>query len=192
MIRWAVFVSGQGSNLENVLHLEKSKALKSQKVSCVVADRVCPAIDKARKASKPVFVLSPKEEKFDQQLISFLKEYRVNRIFLLGYMKILPASFLSRWAKPIINLHPSLLPKYKGLHAIEQAFEAGDSELGPSLHDVVDDLDSGQILLQKSFPRLQDDDLQSISKKMHETEHELVQEYLLKLDKSVASEHELR
>lgn len=182
MIRWAVFVSGNGSNLQNFLDLEAQNKIRKNQIRLVVADKQCRALERAQKANKPSTVLSPKAEGFVQNLIKSLEENEIDRIFLMGYMKILPSEFFRAWNKPILNLHPSLLPKYKGLHAIQKAYEAGDPELGVTIHEVVEELDSGPILKQSRLNRNEAESLESLTERIHRLEHQLVAEYLFELE----------
>src|SRR4051812_5315875 len=109
-LRWAVFVSGSGTNLQNFIDLESQ--LLNQKLVAVVADRECKALERARVAHKDTLCLSPKDPHFNSETLDFLNSHGVNRIFLMGYMRILSKEFLAAWKDPILNLHPSLLPKY--------------------------------------------------------------------------------
>ncbi len=184
-LRWAVFVSGEGSNLQNVLDLEAAGALKNQVVIAVHADRECPGIARARNYKKAIFVESPKQAQFEDHLLEFLAENRIDRLLLLGYMRILKGSFLRRWAKPVINLHPSLLPRYPGLNAIDQALQAGDREIGVTLHEVVEQVDAGPILKQyrlEVVPGVSRDD---IVMQVHQRERELVRDFLVELDSAI-------
>lgn len=182
MIRWGIFASGEGTNLQNVLDLEGSGKLPNQQISCVHVDRPCRAELRAKTAHKAILHLSSKAEDYEIQLLNFLRIHNVDRIFLLGYMRVLKASFLKAWSKPIINLHPSLLPAHKGLRAIERAFEAGDAELGVSLHEVTEILDSGRLLLQLKWSRPKAASLTEIENKIHQLEYEVVRQYLIDLD----------
>lgn len=177
-------MSGEGSNLSQVLHLEKIEALKHQKVVLVHSNRACPALEKAKAAQKPVHLQNFKEADAWARLLEVLSAHQVERIFLLGYLKILPPEFLEAWAKPIVNLHPSLLPKYKGLHAAQRAFDSGDLEGGVSLHEVVAELDSGQLISQIRFQRAEGEAWETYWKKIRESEKKIVEDYLLSLESS--------
>jgi len=181
-IRWAIFVSGNGSNLQNVLELEKNGLIPQQEIILIHADRECRALERAVEFDKVSWKSSPKSPDFLEDLLKQLSSLAVDRIFLLGYMRILSAQFLLKWQKPVVNLHPSLLPKYRGLEAIRQAYEAGDPLVGVSLHEVVEELDSGPVILQRSLTRHPDENLESLTQRIHRLEHELVREYLLSLE----------
>lgn len=180
-LRWAVFVSGRGTNLQNFLELEKSN-LVHQKIAAVYADRECPAVERARVFGKPYFILDPKAEAYISRLLEFLETQDIHRIFLLGYMRILPKDFLTKWNKPIINLHPSLLPHYKGLNAIKRAYEAGEEKLGVSLHEVTTELDSGPLISQKQLIRAPGESFEDLEARIHALEREIVRDYLFDLE----------
>jgi len=182
-IRWAVFVSGEGSNLQNFLDLE-SFGLKRNEIVAVHADRGCRAIERARRSGKNILISSSKDPSYEEQLVDFLQKCKVDRIFLLGYMKILSGRFLSLWNKPIVNLHPSLLPKYPGLHAIERAFHAKEAELGVSLHEVTGRLDDGPLLRQLRFTRKGRESLAMVEEEVHCWERQIVRDYLFDLERT--------
>ena len=105
-------------------------------------------------------------------MIELFKAWRVDLIVLAGYMRIIknPSAFPA----PMINVHPSLLPKYKGLHAIEQAMEAGEEFAGCTVHYVNEELDGGEIILQKEVPILPDDDIESLTKAVQRMEYSIL------------------
>jgi len=182
MTRWAVFVSGRGSNLQNFLNLESE--LQKSKVVAVYANKECPAIERSKKAEKPALVLSPKEEGHSTKLLSFLKANEVQAIFMLGYMRILSSDFLKAWEGEIVNLHPSLLPKYPGLQAIERSYQSGDEFVGVSLHRVIEEVDAGGLLKQSKMKREPSWSLEETEEKLHELEKRIVREYLFDLEKN--------
>lgn len=181
-VRWAVFASGNGTNLQNFLDIEDR--LKKQELIAVYADRECMAIDRARRAGKEIFVLDPNREGATTQILQFLKSLKINSIFLLGYMRLLKPDFLDDWTFPILNLHPSLLPKHKGLNAIKKAYDAGDTQVGVSIHLVTVDLDSGPLIRQTALERRQGESLEELEKRIHELEYEIVRELLFDLESS--------
>jgi phosphoribosylglycinamide formyltransferase-1 len=180
-LRWAVFASGRGSNFKNFLTFESS--LRNQSIVCLHADRLCPAAQLAEEAQKSVLVLSPKISSYEERLLAFLRENDVNAIFLLGFMRLLKPGFLNRWKGAIVNLHPSRLPDFKGRDAIRQAHEAGVKTLGVSLHRVVEQVDSGEILRQKVFERDFSLSLEALELEFHRQEHELVRQFVFDLDR---------
>ncbi|PIR22839.1 MAG: phosphoribosylglycinamide formyltransferase [Deltaproteobacteria bacterium CG11_big_fil_rev_8_21_14_0_20_45_16] len=182
LTRWAVFVSGEGSNLQNILTLESEGELKSQSIELVVANKSCPAIEKAQRYSKNNVVVDFRNPEVWAELLEVLNQAKIDKIFLLGFMKIISSGFIRSWAKPIVNLHPSLLPQYKGLQAIERAFVAKEERMGVSLHEVVAELDSGPILKQAELWRIPGESLEVLTERFHKLEHKLVRDYLLDLD----------
>ena len=107
--------------------------------------------------------------KDEEKMIELFKVWRVDLIVLAGYMRVIqnPDAFPA----PIINVHPSLLPKYKGLHAVEQAMQSGDEETGCTVHYVNEELDGGEIILQGKVPILPDDDIESLTKAIQRMEY---------------------
>lgn len=181
MSRWAVFVSGEGTNLQNFLDLEKSK-LKNQILAAVISDRVCRGLERAKEYQKPTLTLSPKSPNWVEEVLAFLKLHQVDSIFLLGYMRILSPDFLKAWKGRLINLHPSWLPAYPGVESVRRAFEAGEKFFGVSLHEVVEVVDAGPILRQISFPRKPDHTFEQVLAEVHQHERKIVGDYLLDLD----------
>ena len=140
--RIAIFVSGSGSTLQALLDMQEYLC-----IGLVVTNKKkCLAVTKARRFGIPVLYFE--RTMTYSQLNLILKTYKINSLFLAGFMKIVPADFLSEWVGHIFNIHPSLLPKYKGLNAFERALEQKDST-GASIHHVVEGVDEGEVILQK-------------------------------------------
>lgn len=138
--RWAVFISGRGSNLQALLDQQLDVAL-------VVTNKpLAPGVFKARRFGIPVYVLGADWSQLQQELC----RCQISQILLLGFMKIVPESFIQLWKGSIFNLHPSLLPEFKGLKAFERSIKE-KFDLGCSYHEVTAELDSGKVILQKSF-----------------------------------------
>ena len=134
-----------------------------------IRDRQCGAVKRAAKFGIPHVRVPHKDE---DKMIELFKVWNVDLIVLAGYMRVIknPAAFPA----PIINIHPSLLPKYKGLHAIEQALDSGDEITGVSVHYVNEELDGGEIILQQEVPILPDDDLESLTKAIQRIEYAIL------------------
>lgn len=140
--RWAVLISGRGSNLARLLdHLDEIP------LALVVSSKAsADGLAKARRAGVPVHVL---EKKIDWAALSSLLRTRgVSHVCLAGFMKIVPPKFVAEWRGRIVNLHPSLLPKYPGLESISVAYAAGD-DIGVTVHEVDEGVDTGRIILQR-------------------------------------------
>ncbi|MFP5520503.1 MAG: formyltransferase family protein [Bdellovibrionia bacterium] len=139
--RWAIFISGRGSNLQSLLDL------KSHQIKVVVSSsQKCLGLFRARRAGVPVIFFGKNGNW--QELISQLKQMGVNSIFLLGYMKLVPAELIDAFTPAIYNLHPSLLPQFPGLDAINLSYQA-QGRMGATVHQVTTEMDAGPILLQK-------------------------------------------
>ena len=179
-IRWAIFVSGNGSNLQNLLDLEAARKFKRHQIVAVYADKDCPALARAQKFGKATLLRSPRDS---DEILAFLAEHRIDQIFLLGFMRLLKVEFLKKWAKPILNLHPSALPKYPGLDSIARAVAAKEPYLGVSLHEVIEAVDAGPLLRQITFPIAAfKDDLEKITAEVHRLERQMVADYFFDLD----------
>ena len=154
--------SGNGTNFENILRT----CTKHEVVLMIHNKKKCGALKRAAKFGIPHCYINHKDE--DNMIVLF-ETYKVDLIVLAGYMRVIknPAAFPA----PIINIHPSLLPKYKGLHAIEQALDSGDKVTGVSVHYVNEDLDGGEIISQQEVPILPDDDIVSLTKAIQRIEY---------------------
>lgn len=146
MKKWAVFISGRGSNLQTLLDSSEENRI----VLVVSSTAKAPGLLKARRMGIPTLVLPKKVEW--SELSQILRQHSVQRIFLAGFMKLIPASFLSDWKNAVLNVHPSLLPAFPGLYAIEKSFEA-KADMGVTIHVVIPEMDAGPIVLQKKAPR---------------------------------------
>ena len=164
-MRLGVMCSGNGTNFENILRT----CTKHEVVVMIHNKKKCGALKRAAKFGVPHCYVNAKDE---EKMIDLFRVWRVDLIVLAGYMRIIknPDAF----PVPIINVHPSLLPKYKGLHAVEQAMESGDKETGCTVHYVNEELDGGEIILQGKVPILPDDDIVSLTKAIQRQEYALL------------------
>jgi len=156
--------SGNGTNFENIV--TNPLCNKHEVVLMIHNTKQCGAIARAAKLGIPHVRVPHKDE---EKMIELFKVWRVDLIVLAGYMRVIknPAAFPA----PIINIHPSLLPKYKGLHAIEQALDSGDDVTGVSVHYVNEELDGGEIILQEEVPIMPNDDIKSLTKAIQRKEY---------------------
>ena len=159
--------SGSGTNFQNIL--TNPICNKNEVVLMITNKKKCGAIKRAAKFGVPHCYVNHKDE---EQMIELFKVWRVDLIVLAGYMRVIknPAAFPA----PIINVHPSLLPKYKGLHAVEQAIDSGDEVTGCTVHYVNEELDGGEIILQGEVPILPDDDIISLTKAIQRQEYAIL------------------
>ena len=149
MAKIAVFASGNGSNFEVLAKsFMDDRENKIEILICNIKDAY--VLKRAEKLNVPFeIVIYNKEEKniAEEKILNILKNYKIDVIFLAGFMKILSGDFIRNCRIPIINIHPALLPKYKGTHSIQRAFESNDEEIGISIHYVIEEVDSGELIL---------------------------------------------
>ena len=164
-MRLGVMCSGNGTNFENILRTCR----RDEVVLMIHNKKKCGAIKRAAKFGINHCYVNAKDE---DKMIELFKVWRVDLIVLAGYMRVIknPAAFPA----PIINIHPSLLPKYKGLHAVEQAIDSGDDVTGCTVHYVNEELDGGEIILQGKVPILPEDDIVSLTKAIQRQEYALL------------------
>ena len=166
-MRLGVMCSGNGTNFENII--TNPLCRKHEVVLMIHNTKKCGAAKRAAKFGIPHCRIPHKDE---DKMIQLFKVYQVDLIILAGYMRVIknPSAFPA----PMINVHPSLLPKYKGLHAVEQAIDAGESVTGCTVHYVNEELDGGEIIMQGEVPILPDDDIQSLTKAIQRKEYAIL------------------
>ena len=170
--RIAVLASGRGSNLQALLD-SFGPAEPLGRVVLVVSDKTgAQALERARKAGVEALHIGwTTRSGFERQLLDRLRETRVDLICLAGFMRLLSADFVAQFDGRLLNIHPSLLPKFRGLHPQRQALEAGAVESGCTVHYVDSGVDTGAIILQRSVPVMPGDDQASLSARILEEEH---------------------
>ena len=140
------------------------------------------ALRRARQFGLETFVIESKNFKsraeFDAKMNEKLKEKKIEAIFLAGFMRLLGREFVRAWRWQILNIHPSLLPKYPGVHAIRDAFEAKEKETGVTIHFVDEGVDTGPIILQRRVPIRRGDTFETLEARVHATEYELYPEVI--------------
>ena len=159
--------SGDGTNFENIV--TNPLCNKHEVVLMIHNTKQCGAVKRAAKFGIPHVRVPHKDE---DKMIDLFRVWRVDLIILAGYMRVIknPSAFPA----PMINVHPSLLPKYKGLHAIEQALNSSDDVTGCTVHYVNEELDGGEIILQGEVPILPNDDIVSLTKAIQRKEYALL------------------
>ena len=159
--------SGNGTNFENII--TNPVCNKHEVVLMIHNTKQCGAVKRAAKFGIPHVRVPHKDE---DKMIELFKTWRVDLIVLAGYMRVIknPDAFPA----PMINVHPSLLPKYKGLNAVEQAMDNGDSVTGCTVHYVTEELDGGTIIAQQEVPILPDDTVESLTKAIQRMEYGLL------------------
>ena len=170
--RVAVLVSGRGSNLKALID-----QASGYEIALVASNKpLAQALGVARAAGLPTWAFEggsvPREE-FDAMLTRSLEDHGVGTIALAGYMQILSPSFVARWSGRIVNIHPSLLPKYRGLNTHQRVLAAGEQATGCTVHVVTEELDSGEILAQTTVAVEVGDDAAALSERVLMAEHAL-------------------
>lgn len=176
----AVFCSGFGSNLQAIIKAVKKEKIKAN-LSLVLSDnKSAYALKRARRAGIKTIVINPQlfktREDFDREALKFLGEEKIDLIVLAGFMRIISPVLISRYPNKILNIHPALLPSFKGTHAIKDAFEYGSKITGVTVHFVDEKMDHGPIILQGVVKIEDSDTLESLEKKIHKLEHKLYPE----------------
>ena len=170
-----VLVSGGGTNLQSLIdniHFGEGHG----KIECVISNVAdVYALTRAENANIPQHVISHKKfssrAEFEQDLIKVLDNYDVDIIVLAGFMRVLESTFISHYPGRILNIHPSLLPKYSGLNTHQRSLDSGDSSHGCSVHFATTELDGGPVILQASVPILENDNTEILAKRVLEKEH---------------------
>lgn len=185
MRKIAIFASGTGSNFDAIV-----EAIEAGKIPATVELMVCDkvgakVIDKAKAKNIETLVFTAKEfaskAEYEAMLVNALKEKGVEWLILAGFMRLLGPTLLEAYPHKIINIHPSLLPKYKGIDAVERAVEAGDREIGVSIHYVDEGMDTGELIAQESISLTGEERLDEVKTMIHKVEHQLYPATLAKL-----------
>ena len=164
-MRLGIMCSGNGSNFENIVH------------SCPDHEVVIMVYNKKKaKAKKRADRLDIQScySKDEDDIIKIFEAYNVDLVVMAGWMRVVSKKFCDAFAGRLINLHPSLLPKYKGLGAVEQALKSGDTETGCSVHWVTEHLDSGAVIKQQTVPILPGDTVETLQRAIQQAEHNLL------------------
>ncbi|HBM22515.1 MAG TPA: phosphoribosylglycinamide formyltransferase [Alcanivorax sp.] len=180
--RLAVLISGTGSNLQAILDAIDAGELPAR-VSLVLSNKAAAAgLARAERAGVPAQAIDhrgfPDRASFDQAMIERIDAHGADTVVLAGFMRILSPGFVRHYQGRLINIHPSLLPKYPGLNTHARALEAGDREHGCSLHFVTDELDGGPLIAQARFPVAANDTAETLSEKVQAREHRLYPQVL--------------
>jgi phosphoribosylglycinamide formyltransferase-1 len=176
-MRLGVLVSGRGSNLQSILDACQAKAISAE-VALVLSNLPGAfALERARKAGVPTAVLEHKgfatRADFDRAAVERLKSHGAELVCLAGFMRLLSPAFLSAFPGRVLNIHPSLLPAFPGLHAARQAVEARVRLTGCTVHFVDEGCDTGPILVQAAVPVLPDDTEETLGARILEQEHRI-------------------
>ncbi|WP_329741100.1 phosphoribosylglycinamide formyltransferase [Dyella sp. A6] len=177
-LKIAVLASGRGSNLAALIEAHAAGQLPVE-FTLVASDKAdAGALQLAETARIPTLALLPRNyadrASYDRELFARIAASGAELLVLAGFMRIIDGTVLAPWAGRIINIHPSLLPKYRGLHTHRRALEAGDAEHGASVHFVTAELDGGPVIAQAKLPVLPDDDEHTLASRLLPLEHRLL------------------
>jgi phosphoribosylglycinamide formyltransferase-1 len=176
-VRTAILISGRGSNMAALIEAARAHDFPAE-IALVVSDKSeAGGLAVAKRAGVATAVIDPKiyagRDEFDASMQAMLDIHRIELVCLAGFMRILGALFVNRWRGRIINIHPSLLPAYRGLHTHERALADGIKEHGCTVHFVEPELDAGPILLQARVPVLKGDTAESLATRVLVEEHRI-------------------
>lgn len=177
MISVVVLISGSGSNLLSLLQ-KSENPLYPAKIVAVGSDCDAPGLEHAELYEVDTFIVNPGQfssrEAWAEKLLANVLHHQPDLVVLAGFMKILPANFVSALKGKLINIHPSLLPEFKGAHAVRDALQAGATKTGVSIHYVDEGVDTGEIIVQSEVPIVQGDTENSLHERIKQVEHQLL------------------
>jgi len=180
-----VLISGRGSNLKAIIEAIEQKRLDAS-IAVVISNRAeAPGLELARQAGIEALVLSHKgftsREDYDRALVKELKDRGVALVCLAGFMRLLSPVMVGAFPNRILNIHPSLLPKFPGLHPQQQALDAGATVSGATVHFVNTELDAGPVVLQRQVPVLPGDTAATLETRILAVEHQLYPEAIARV-----------
>lgn len=181
-LKIGVLISGSGTNLQAILDRIADGSLNAEVVKVISSRPDAYGIKRAQDAGVPVVALNrdvyADTQAADERIVAELKEAGAQYVVMAGYMRKLTPIVLDAFPDKVVNLHPALLPSFKGAHAIEDAFNFGVKVTGITVHFANEDYDKGPIIAQKAVPVAEDDTLDSLEAKIHEAEHALFPEVI--------------
>ncbi|KAA0695885.1 phosphoribosylglycinamide formyltransferase [Halopseudomonas laoshanensis] len=173
--RIVVLISGSGTNLQALIDELAGKTTSGQIVAAISNRPDVGGLERAARAGIATAVVNHQDfsdrDSFDAALIACIDSYQPDLVVLAGFMRILTPAFVTHFHGRLLNIHPSLLPKHKGLHTHQRALEAGDSEHGTTVHFVTAELDGGPVVIQASIPVLSEDTVASLAARVQQEEH---------------------
>ena len=175
-MKLAVFISGTGTNMVAIHNAIKDGALDATIERIVSSNDYAKGIDYARNEGLDLLVFTPADyddpEAVDARIVEALEEHDIEYVAMAGYMRKVTPVLLDAFPNRVVNLHPALLPKHRGAHAIQDAFEAGDEVTGITIHFANEEYDKGPIIFQHEVPVLPDDTIDDLETRIHAAEHE--------------------
>ena len=176
-MRFAVLISGNGSNLQAIIDAVKKGDIPAELALVVSSNAKAYGLKRAEAAGIKTLVFRPKDytntQSVDRDMVITFKEEKIDFIVLAGYMRILTAFFIKKFPNKILNVHPALLPSFKGAHGIKDTFTYGCKVAGVSVHFVNAKVDNGPIIAQEAIKIKEDDTLETLEEKIHKIEHRI-------------------
>ena len=176
-----VFISGKGSNLKNLILRSRDNSFPINIRLIISNKQSASGILFAKINSIPYIIINTKSRNYDNQILQILKKNKISLICLAGYMKIISKNFLKKYKKRIINIHPSLLPKFKGLNTFSRIIKNKEKKTGCTVHYVNEKLDSGNVITQKTFFINPEDNETILKQKTLRLEHQAFPEAIIKI-----------
>ena len=176
-----VFISGKGSNLKNLIKRSRDYNFPIN-IKFVISDNInAYGLKYAKQNSIPFLIINTKKRNYENKIINKLNKYHISLVCLAGYMKIISKKFLIKFRKKIINIHPSLLPKFKGLNTYSRVLKFKEKKTGCTVHYVNEKLDSGNVIIKKTFFINLHDDEKSLKKRTQSLEYFAFPEAIIKI-----------
>jgi phosphoribosylglycinamide formyltransferase-1 len=177
MLNLAVIASGSGSNLQSIIDQINSGYIPAKLKVVISNKKDAYALTRAKQANIPTEIVLPQDyktrEDYDDELVRIMQSYGVDTVALAGYMRLVTPRLLAAFPNRVLNIHPALLPSFPGLHAQQQAFDAGVKVSGCTVHFVDDGMDTGPIIAQTAVPVLASDQAEDLQARILEQEHKL-------------------
>jgi len=176
-MRFAVFASGRGTNLQAIIRAVKKGKINAELALVISDNKDSYALKRAKRAKIKTLVIEAKNfssrEDYDAEIVKILEQERIDFIVLAGFMRIITSVLISKFRNKILNIHPALLPSFKGTHAIADAFNYGVRFTGVTVHFVDEKMDHGPIILQGLVKIKEDDTAESLEAQIHKVEHKI-------------------
>ena len=180
-----IFISGKGSNLKNLISYSRNNSFPI-KISLVISNnKSAGGIVYAKKYKIPYIFINTKLKNYENKILLNLKKYKISFICLAGFMKILSSNIIKHFPKKIINVHPSLLPKFKGLNTYTRMLEDKEKKAGCTVHYVNEKLDSGNIIIQKKFFIGNNDNENLLKAKTQKLEYKAFPEAIIRIFRNI-------
>lgn len=170
--RAAILISGQGTNMAALIDHARAADFPAR-FDLVIADRDCPGLNRANDLGAASRLIPWAKRAGEDEIVRTLRNAGIELVCLAGFMRLVSPQFIANWPGRLLNIHPSLLPQFKGLDAIGQAFRARVPVTGVTVHHVIPEMDEGPIVIQQALPLYPTDSLEALAARIHHLEHEL-------------------